>query len=464
MNYSLKFLEFILVLLIGCGALLLAIDLRTKFDRALRYFGSSLVLISIMALIDINTGSISTPISEKLLGQQILHALACIFFPFSAFYLTLLTHKKMSRVNFILIYLGIFFIILVPFPLMLKIENNHVVGGWIYLPLFLPFAVFYIGFSYKVLISNIRLSLGHDKNFSIIHLIAFIILTLSGLMDMIGIIHPSFKIFISYKVFGIILFGGMSAFIFIERLFLLIKDRKEIIGKLDSIKIETTHTDALKSLGESSANIAHEIKNYLAIMKSNGKLIDANNLSGQDKLAAQRIEKSAERLESYTQSILNYSQKIETFKEEIIFGQFIKKCIQEFFPEFETKIQLSQELFQKILLADTKKLEQIFINIIKNSMDASATEIKVEYKQQEGWDCFLFVDNGKGCEEKNLEMLGKPFFSTKKNLGGNGLGLAVSVSIMTSFGGTIQFESSQKYGEGKQGLVVWLMFPVVNNR
>jgi len=89
---------------------------------------------------------------------------------------------------------------------------------------------------------------------------------------------------------------------------------------------------------------------------------------------------------------------------------------------------------------DTNLVEQIIINLMKNSIEAIAGKengmIKLKgYRNTDGRICIQVIDNGKGIPEELIEEIFIPFFTTKKK--GSGIGLSLSRQIMRLHGGNI---------------------------
>ena len=95
-------------------------------------------------------------------------------------------------------------------------------------------------------------------------------------------------------------------------------------------------------------------------------------------------------------------------------------------------------------LADRDQISQVFVNIIKNAIQASPEDIIVVlnamYSEREIQ--ISISDNGPGIPEDLREKIFRPNFTTKSN--GNGLGLAISKHIVESSGGHITFDTSDK--------------------
>ena len=97
-----------------------------------------------------------------------------------------------------------------------------------------------------------------------------------------------------------------------------------------------------------------------------------------------------------------------------------------------------------IVLADQEQISQVFVNIIRNAIQASPTDIIVvlnaAYSEREVQ--ISISDDGTGIPTDIQAKIFRPNFTTKSN--GNGLGLAISKHIVEASGGRIEFETSDK--------------------
>jgi len=119
--------------------------------------------------------------------------------------------------------------------------------------------------------------------------------------------------------------------------------------------------------------------------------------------------------------------------------------------EFET---IPNETF--FVNADKEELKRVFINIIKNSVQANSTEIKVKLYKDANY-CFINIeDNGSGIPEEILNKIFDPNFSTKTE--GTGLGLPIVKRILNDINGTIEIKS-----EVGKGTIVMVAIPQIKN-
>jgi signal transduction histidine kinase len=98
------------------------------------------------------------------------------------------------------------------------------------------------------------------------------------------------------------------------------------------------------------------------------------------------------------------------------------------------------------IYAVSSQIQQIFFNLILNSLDAMSTggTLKIHAREFEQGVEIIFQDTGPGIPENRRNDIFEPFFSTKE--GGTGLGLTVSYNIVTAHGGTLDLVNEHEPG------------------
>lgn len=214
-------------------------------------------------------------------------------------------------------------------------------------------------------------------------------------------------------------------------------------------------------IGQLAASVAHEIRNPLTSIKGFIQLMKEGSNDQQSHL--QLILSEIERIEGITSEML-YLGKNESIQFETIeMTELIHQVTYLIHPEakmYDTDIHIHTYEKPVHILGDPNLLKQVFINLLKNSIEA----IKMKQDDSRGnidIDLYtkinkLFIsikDNGIGMDEDRIKRLGEPFYSTKEK--GTGLGLAVSMKIMKRHHSTITFHSKKN-----NGTTVILTFPM----
>ncbi|TLS34938.1 ATP-binding protein [Pseudalkalibacillus caeni] len=196
-----------------------------------------------------------------------------------------------------------------------------------------------------------------------------------------------------------------------------------------------------------AAGAAHEIKNQLTTLKGFTKLIQ-NGSENKDE-HCNIIMSELERME-YILEVIGSSARPLTFefKEEQI-EDVIEGVLDLLRKECETyQVQVTTEIESNLpyVEIDEKRLKQVFINILKNAMEAMVMggHVHINVTKNDSEILIAFKDNGCGIPDSHLHQIGKPFYTTKEK--GTGLGLLISKMIIEAHKGKMAITS--KEGEG----------------
>ena len=98
------------------------------------------------------------------------------------------------------------------------------------------------------------------------------------------------------------------------------------------------------------------------------------------------------------------------------------------------------------ILGDPSQLQQAFLNLFLNAMDAMPTggELRVSTHTENGWLTIRIEDTGSGMTKEQLEHIFEPFYTTKEK--GTGLGLAITKRIIEDHKGKIRVTSNSGKG------------------
>lgn len=206
-------------------------------------------------------------------------------------------------------------------------------------------------------------------------------------------------------------------------------------------------TEKLSSLGQLAAGIAHEINNPLTNaslgiqtlktrLKSNGEQRDAI-----EKLDA--VERNIDRASAIAQELLQFSRQRETEFVPLNINSIISGSLTLLGYKLKN-IDLQQDLAPAPeVMGDSGKLEQVFINILSNSLEAmpDGGRIFISSSQKNGLIEVRVTDTGLGIADENLSRVFDPFFTTKEIGSGTGLGLSICYGIIRQHHGHIELSS-----------------------
>lgn len=231
------------------------------------------------------------------------------------------------------------------------------------------------------------------------------------------------------------------------------------IKNLHEKQEELVEAEKLASLGRIAAGVAHEINNPLAIVNEKAGLMqDILEMSGdfqsREKFLSliNGIVGSVNRCRAITHRLLGFARRMDVTIEKIDLNESVKE-VREF---LEKEILLKSIRFDMNLMeglpkinCDKGQLEQVFLNIMKNAVDAveEGGQIVVSTGMKDENTAQVSVkDNGPGIPKDKLSHIFEPFFTTKGREKGTGLGLFVSYGIMKKLGGSIIVESEVAMG------------------
>ena len=228
-------------------------------------------------------------------------------------------------------------------------------------------------------------------------------------------------------------------------------------SSLQEAQAEVRRAERLAALGQLTAGLAHELRNPLGTMKSSAELL-ARNVPAENSLAKEMagfITDEVDRLNSLITRFLEFARPKHMRLDKGDISALLDRVIARFERERST-ITPAVSVYKNYspdvppVAFDAELLERVFYNLITNAAQASsaggAVTIKtkpVETESGEGVEISV-IDRGSGIDQKNLENIFNPFFTTKAE--GVGLGLAIVSKIIDEHGGKITVESTP--GEG----------------
>lgn len=215
------------------------------------------------------------------------------------------------------------------------------------------------------------------------------------------------------------------------------------------------NNEALITLGNYAATLAHEIKNPLISIGGFAKRIMKAVADPDLQKMAKIISTESERLERLTEDILSYAKKHEPIKTPVNLKEEIEHIKMLFENRSkDTNISINIGIDPKtIIYVDKNQFRQVVVNLVANAMNAIEKNghINITCLEHDSFNNLIISDTGSGIPEDNMPQLFKPFFTTSKN--GTGLGLAISKKIMINHGGDIVAKN------GKVGAEFTLIIP-----
>lgn len=210
-----------------------------------------------------------------------------------------------------------------------------------------------------------------------------------------------------------------------------------------------THNRLLKSerfaaIGELAGMVGHDLRNPLTSIKNAAYYLKSKqgcSTEVKQKQMLEIIDKSVEYANKIVDNLLEYSREIDLEISECSPKALLDYVLLMIQIPNNIKI-VDGTLDEPTIWVDTSKMERVFINLIKNAIDAMPEKGKLEIRSRQIGENveFAFTDTGIGMPEHTLAKMFMPLFTTKAQ--GMGFGLAICKRIVDAHGGKIKVESA----------------------
>jgi signal transduction histidine kinase len=208
----------------------------------------------------------------------------------------------------------------------------------------------------------------------------------------------------------------------------------------------------LATMGELAASVAHELNNPLATISLHAEVL-VGQLAADDpnRRSLLVIEQEVERMASLVSNLLLFSRRSHQQISTIDIGEELQNSLQFIHYHLRShSITVATDFAGDMpsVQADRQQLRQVFLNLLTNASDAmpqggSLTVRARKHSLENGSAAVIieFSDSGIGIEPEDVPKLWEPFFTTKSEGKGTGLGLPICRRTVEEHGGTIDIES-----------------------
>jgi signal transduction histidine kinase len=212
----------------------------------------------------------------------------------------------------------------------------------------------------------------------------------------------------------------------------------------------------LAAVGEMAAGIAHELNNPLTSVVGFTELsLDALSLDSPLRNDLELVMREATRARSVVRRLLDFARQREPVRVRADLNEIVDDVVTLtkhllLTSGVDLRLNLSPSL--PWILIDRNQIKQILINLVNNSLyampDGGILSIETGQQARHGrfFACIIVRDNGVGISAENLERIFEPFYTTRGESGGTGLGLSVTYGIITEHDGSIEVESGVNLG------------------
>ena len=262
------------------------------------------------------------------------------------------------------------------------------------------------------------------------------------------------KFLISFLFLSFFFLGG-SWFLMVNAFNKSQADKERVQDLLEEERLHAAQNMKLAAIGEMAGNIAHEINNPLAIIRGFSQQLHRSKVfeeteNSRDQKLIERIIETTDRISLVVKSLLKISRNSSTSKS-------VFTSINDILSD---AVNLSQEKMNvsgidlNVENSGTHGIEfkcnpvevsQVILNLLNNSADAIETRkdkwirIKTILNENDSRILISVKDSGLGIQPKVLEKIMTPYFSTKPEGKGTGIGLSISQRIISELGGSLYY-------------------------
>ncbi|UCD56393.1 MAG: PAS domain S-box protein [Candidatus Hydrogenedentota bacterium] len=232
------------------------------------------------------------------------------------------------------------------------------------------------------------------------------------------------------------------------------------ITQRKQMEAQLLQASKIAAIGELAAGVAHEINNPAAIISGTAEQIQflIDHCRERPEEIAERLSKHVEtireqaaRCKKITQGLLNFARKTEIHTAEVNVTRLLEETVALVENRARSegkKIETHLSADLPGLTADPHQLEQVFLNLVNNALDAvdSNGAVTINAWTENNSFAIEFSDDGVGIAEEDLDKIFDPFFTTKPVGKGTGLGLSICFGMVQRMNGTISVSSKPGVG------------------
>lgn len=266
-----------------------------------------------------------------------------------------------------------------------------------------------------------------------------------------------------------------------EELALEVSERKRTMEELKQHQDKLIQADKMASLGILVAGVAHEINNPNGLILLNmpilrevyrdaGEILDDRyrdqgdfNLGGlpysrmRDEVPhlLEEMQEGANRIRRIVEELKNFARRDTSAATDAIdFNAVVQAAVRLVDSSLHSSTNRFEARYAPTIPpihGNAQRIEQVVVNLLLNACQSlpdmeHGIFLTTFHDQAAGTVVFKLTDEGGGIAPEHLAHLTDPFFTTKRETGGTGLGLSVSSTIVNDYGGSLEFDSTPGVG------------------
>jgi len=226
--------------------------------------------------------------------------------------------------------------------------------------------------------------------------------------------------------------------------------RDELAGMMQQL----WQASKLATMGELSASIAHELNNPLATVMLSTEMLMLRLAADEAQLNTLSVVRSeTERMAALVSNLLQFSRRSQAQVSTLNIDEELNTTLELIgFHLRGRRVDVVKDFASNVptVQADRQQLRQVFLNLLTNASDAMSgggtltlrTRLSTLGDDEQSAAMIEFIDTGTGIDADDVSKIWEPFFTTKPEGKGTGLGLPICRRTIEEHRGTIQVEST----------------------
>lgn len=239
----------------------------------------------------------------------------------------------------------------------------------------------------------------------------------------------------------------------------LLETESELTSRITaqkSAEAKLVQAAKLAAVGEMAASIAHELNNPLTTVTGFSEIVLADlPVDSVPHRDLNLVLQEARRASSVVRRLLDFSRRGDSARAGAAPNGIVEDVLALTRHLINTSaVELELDLCDALpwILVDDNQIKQVLLNLIHNGLHAMPgggtmrISTRLAKREDREWVVLSVEDNGKGIPKDNQQRIFEPFYTTKSEQGGTGLGLSVTYNIVADHGGTIEVASDEGLG------------------